>query len=361
MAQAGQVERSPGCWFDKGTGLEYRVITNDGKPQHLRWLIRVKNIFSRQLPKMPKEYIVRLVLDRKHRCLVSLKGSKVVGGICFRPFLDQSFAEIVFLAITSTEQVKGYGTRLMNQLKETVKPMGITHFLTYADNYAIGYFRKQGFTKTITMSRDRWVGYIKDYDGGTLMECVLYLGINYLRVRETVAAHRQVVAKLLRGRTKANIVYPPLDFSAGPVSPVDIMGLAEAGWARSSLVLRRSKREASPALNNAMRTLLKSIATHSDAWPFEIAVDTTKVPDYLSVVKTPVDLSLIRERLESGTYYKSLDMFGGELRLMLDNCRKFNPPTTSYHKAANRLETFVQRKLAQVAESLQETGGATAH
>ena len=36
----------------------------------------------------------------------------------------------------------------------------------YADNYAIGYFKKQGFTKQVTMDRSRWVGYIKDYDGG---------------------------------------------------------------------------------------------------------------------------------------------------------------------------------------------------
>jgi hypothetical protein len=31
----------------------------------------------------------------------------------------------------------------MNHLKEAVKLDGTTHFLTYADNYAIGYFRKQ--------------------------------------------------------------------------------------------------------------------------------------------------------------------------------------------------------------------------
>ena len=31
----------------------------------------------------------------------------------------------------------------MNQLKETVKKEGVTHFLTFADNYAIGYFKKQ--------------------------------------------------------------------------------------------------------------------------------------------------------------------------------------------------------------------------
>lgn len=31
----------------------------------------------------------------------------------------------------------------MNHLKEAVKLDGVTHFLTYADNYATGYFKKQ--------------------------------------------------------------------------------------------------------------------------------------------------------------------------------------------------------------------------
>lgn len=31
----------------------------------------------------------------------------------------------------------------------------LTHFLTYADNYAIGYFKKQGFTKQVSSSRVR--------------------------------------------------------------------------------------------------------------------------------------------------------------------------------------------------------------
>lgn len=44
----------------------------------------------------------------------------------------QKFAEVAFLAVTSAEQVKGYGTRLMNHLKEHVKKSGIEYFLTYA-------------------------------------------------------------------------------------------------------------------------------------------------------------------------------------------------------------------------------------
>jgi histone acetyltransferase len=122
--------------------ISFPVVTNDGAPTHSIALIGLKNIFSAQLPKMPKEYIVRLVMDRNHRSMCIMKkspsspgGQKVIGGITFRPFASQAFAEIVFCAITSTEQVKGYGTRLMNQLKEHVKTEGIRYFLTYADNY----------------------------------------------------------------------------------------------------------------------------------------------------------------------------------------------------------------------------------
>ena len=67
----------------------------------------------------------------------------MIGGICFRAFPTQNFAEIVFCAITSSEQVKGYGTHLMNYLKDYCIRQGILHLLTYADSFAIGYFKKQ--------------------------------------------------------------------------------------------------------------------------------------------------------------------------------------------------------------------------
>lgn len=44
----------------------------------------------------------------------------------------------------------------MNHLKEHVKDDEIKYFLTYADNTAIGYFVKQGFTKRKTMPKSRW-------------------------------------------------------------------------------------------------------------------------------------------------------------------------------------------------------------
>jgi len=47
---------------------------------------------------------------------------------------------IVFFLIHFTQ---GYGTHLMNHLKEYHIKHNILNFLTYADEYAIGYFKKQ--------------------------------------------------------------------------------------------------------------------------------------------------------------------------------------------------------------------------
>ncbi len=38
---------------------------------------------------MPREYIVRLVMDRRHRTLLALRDGRVVGAICYRPFSSE--------------------------------------------------------------------------------------------------------------------------------------------------------------------------------------------------------------------------------------------------------------------------------
>ena len=77
-------------------------------------------------------------VHRKHKTLALIKDKIPIGGICFRPFPSQGFTEIVFCAVSSNEQVKGYGTHLMNHLKEYHIKQNIFHFLTFADEFAIG-------------------------------------------------------------------------------------------------------------------------------------------------------------------------------------------------------------------------------
>ena len=74
----------------------------------------------------------------------------------------------------------------------------VEYLMTYADNFALGYFRKQGFTKEYRMSQERWKGYIKDYEGGTMMECYIHPKLDYSRVSEIIKQQKQVMILVMQ-------------------------------------------------------------------------------------------------------------------------------------------------------------------
>lgn len=174
--------------------LQFPVVWNDCTDASVTMLLQLKAVFVQQLPKMPRDYVSRLVLDRQHVSLACTFHGEVVGGITYRPVFSQNMAEIVFCAVHVKHQVQGYGTRIMNQIKEQCKRDGIEGMLTYADNHAVGYFRKQGFKKQVTMKRERWQGYLKDYEGATLMECIVDPTIDYLSTRQVPPRQRPTTA-----------------------------------------------------------------------------------------------------------------------------------------------------------------------
>jgi histone acetyltransferase len=89
--------------------VEFKTVLNDGRDINMILLSGLCQIFQKQLPNMPKEYIARLVYDKTHCCMAVVKGLKVLGGISFKPFVAGRFAEIVFCAIDTSCQVMGYG------------------------------------------------------------------------------------------------------------------------------------------------------------------------------------------------------------------------------------------------------------
>ena len=67
------------------------------------------------------------------------------------------------------------------------------------------------------------------------------------------------------------------------------------------------------------------------------------MPDYLDVVKDPVDLSLVESRLKK-SYYATKDIFFADLKRMCDNCRQYNGVGSVYFKAADMLEAYINGK-----------------
>ncbi|CCF56741.1 hypothetical protein KAFR_0B04450 [Kazachstania africana CBS 2517] len=334
--------------------IEFRVVNNDNTKENLMVLTGLKNIFQKQLPKMPKEYIARLVYDRSHLSMAVIrKPLTVVGGITYKPFDRREFAEIVFCAISSTEQVRGYGAHLMNHLKDYVKnTSNIKYFLTYADNYAIGYFKKQGFTKEITLDKKIWMGYIKDYEGGTLMQCSMLPRIRYLDAAKILLLQEAALRRKVRTISKSHIVRPGLDQfrdldNIKPIDPMTIPGLKEAGWTpEMDELAQRPKRGAHYAV---MQNILTELQNHAAAWPFLQPVNREEVPDYYDFIKEPMDLSTMEIKLENNKYQK-MEEFIRDVKLICSNCRLYNGENTSYFKYANRLEKFFVGKMKEIPE-----------
>jgi len=62
--------------------IEFRVVNNDGSHDSFVVLTGLKCIFQKQLPKMPKDYIARLVYDRSHLSIAIVKKPlEVVGWV----------------------------------------------------------------------------------------------------------------------------------------------------------------------------------------------------------------------------------------------------------------------------------------
>lgn len=331
--------------------IEFHVIGNslNQKPNKriLMWLVGLQNVFSHQLPRMPKEYITRLVFDPKHKTLSLIKDGRVIGGICFRMFPSQGFTEIVFCAVTSNEQVKGYGTHLMNHLKEYHIKHEILNFLTYADEYAIGYFKKQGFSKDIKVPKAKYVGYIKDYEGATLMGCELNPSIPYTEFSVIIKKQKEIIKKLIeRKQAQIRKVYPGLScFKEGVRQiPIEsIPGIRDTGWKP----LGKGKELKDPEqLYSALKTILQHVKSHQNAWPFMEPVKKTEAPGYYQVIRFPMDLKTMSERLKS-RYYTTRKLFMADMQRIFTNCREYNPPESEYYKCANLLEKFFYTKIKE--------------
>lgn len=348
--------------------IKYTVVSNDGEASSLVKLIGLKNLFAKQLPKMPKEYIARLVFDRRHKSLAILSDDpsvvggdeEIIGGICYRPYEEMRFAEIAFCAVSASQQVKGYGTKLMNLLKRHVISEGIEYFITYADNYAIGYFKKQGFNKSISMPKGRFHGLIKDYDGATMVECYIHPSIDYTRIPQMLQIQKDFILQRVKSHLAKShkVSYPPLSrnwntnlelpgisrANETAARTMAIPGVAEAGWTMSDLQSLSGQGSDSDKqkslLKSELLTMVRKVEEQQFAWPFREPVDTTEVKDYLEIIKEPIDLSTIEKRIRRGEWYKSKGMLHADLTRMVNNCKLYNDSSSTYYECAVNLDKF---------------------
>ena len=62
----------------------------------------------------------------------------------------------------------------------------------------------------------------------------------------------------------------------------------------------------------------------------------SQAPDYLTVVKEPMDFARMRKRLDNGEY-PSFDALSKDFLLICSNCMLYNPPESVFYRQAQKL------------------------
>uniref|UniRef100_A0A146VZB6 Protein polybromo-1 n=1 Tax=Fundulus heteroclitus TaxID=8078 RepID=A0A146VZB6_FUNHE len=103
-------------------------------------------------------------------------------------------------------------------------------------------------------------------------------------------------------------------------------------------------------LKEVLEQLLEAIVSHTDpsghlvSELFQKLPSKVQYPDYYAIIKEPIDLRTIAQRIQIG-YYKSVNAMAKDVDLMTKNAKTYNEPGSQVFKDANSIKkVFIQRK-----------------
>jgi len=78
--------------------------------------------------------------------------------------------------------------------------------------------------------------------------------------------------------------------------------------------------------------------------PFDFPVDPValNIPNYFKIIKNPMDLSTIQSNLKNGSYQSAKDFYN-DMKLIFQNCYKFNPNTDAVYAMGKSSEELFER------------------
>ena len=148
------------------------------------------------------------------------------------------------------------------------------------------------------------------------------------------------------GRRRTQMVYSRVPESDGASD------MAEDKKEEEDMVLNRH------TMTKVLR-LMKELKSAECAWPFLDPVCLDDVPGYTDTVETPMDLSTVQSKLDSGVHYLTLNALAADLRLIAANCIKFNAGVAGaeeFVQTALAFERQVERQLAVVRGGDEDAG-----
>eukprot|EP00612_Vaucheria_litorea_P006500 CAMPEP_0171473164 /NCGR_PEP_ID=MMETSP0946-20130122/1685_1 /TAXON_ID=109269 /ORGANISM="Vaucheria litorea, Strain CCMP2940" /LENGTH=174 /DNA_ID=CAMNT_0012002889 /DNA_START=195 /DNA_END=715 /DNA_ORIENTATION=+ len=99
--------------------------------------------------------------------------------------------------------------------------------------------------------------------------------------------------------------------------------------------------------------LLKKLMEHEYGWIFNQPVDPLELnlPDYLTVIKTPMDLGTIKKKLESGGY-QTYESFSSDCLLTFNNAIRYNEEGSEVNNIARQLKKILEDEFSKLMDEV---------
>lgn len=108
-------------------------------------------------------------------------------------------------------------------------------------------------------------------------------------------------------------------------------------------------------IGSAMYKILDQLVAKDTMEIFLEPVDVNEVPDYAAVIKNPIDLGTMREKLKAGQY-ESIDSLESDFNLMINNCLLYNDKETIFYKVGLKMREQGTMIFKQVRRELEKSG-----
>ncbi|KZT54027.1 hypothetical protein CALCODRAFT_457251 [Calocera cornea HHB12733] len=112
-------------------------------------------------------------------------------------------------------------------------------------------------------------------------------------------------------------------------------------------------------LEGTLQRLVAQLRKRDNYAFFLQPVDEKEVPGYRTIIKHPMDLGTMTQKVDKGRY-KSMEEFKEDFLLVTTNAKTFNPPSTIFHTEAVKLEKYgldaikkAQQKLVEAEQQAQ--------
>ncbi|CAN0103364.1 unnamed protein product [Lampetra fluviatilis] len=153
------------------------------------------------------------------------------------------------------------------------------------------------------------------------------------------------------------LIHPPLDVAtATSAAAASAAAVAAATTAKEEEAEEEEERVR--GLKEHLEQLFETVATYSDpsgrliSELFQKLPSRTHYPDYYDVIKDPIDLKTIAQRIQTG-FYKSITEMARDVETLVKNARNYNEPGSQVFKDAHTIKKIFNQKKTELEHSLE--------